>query len=125
MARRHQSGFTLAEVVIAFAIVSIALVPISAAIVHGHNISSQAAQLTQAAFLARHLVEEVLASRTASLCAGTAMTQAEPWPFPGHERFKYTRFLQEAVYDMLRVEVCIFWHTHGQEHQYLVVALID
>ncbi|HSL93751.1 MAG TPA: prepilin-type N-terminal cleavage/methylation domain-containing protein [Bacillota bacterium] len=125
MTRRHQAGFTIAEIVITLAIITIALVPISASIVHGYNRSSQAAYLTQAAFLARHLAEEVLAAEAALLYDAVSLTQDSPLPFPGYERFSYTRSMHELDLNLLRVEVCIFWHNYGQEHRYRVVTLID
>jgi prepilin-type N-terminal cleavage/methylation domain-containing protein len=125
MTRKHQAGFTLAEIVIAFAIISIALVPISASIVHGYNRSSQAAYLTQAAFLARHLAEEVLAANAALLYEAAVFSQETPLPFPGYERFSYTRSMMDVPHNLRSLEVCITWRNYGQEHRYRVVTLVD
>ncbi len=125
MTRRHQAGFTLVEVVITFAVISIAVVPISAAIVHGYSLSSQAACLTQAAFLARHLAEEVMAAKLGPLRSAAHLAQYSPLPLAGHERFSYTRVLQEVSFGLLRLEVCVSWHGLGQVQHYRLVTLLD
>ena len=125
MTKNHQAGFTLVEVAIAFAIIAIALVPISASVVHAYGLSSNAACLTQAAFLARHLVEEALATGAGGLEQLSFLAQDVPLPFPEHERFRYTRIIEGTAESLVRIEVCIYWHGAGTTQRYRVVTLRD
>ena len=125
MSSKTNFGFTLIEVIITLAVISIALVPISGTIIAGLTQHSSGALLVQAAFLAQHLVEEILGVDLSSTECAEVFGQHAPAVVSQNPRFSYTRAIYALEEGLWRLEVSVTWQDGVSARSYRLVTLRD
>ncbi len=120
--RAGRGGFTLVEVLIAVLVLTVAIVPLMTAYIHGARWTAEARDLITAVNLAQGKLEELKNRAYHSLEAGEPTDpEGPPGSFPGHPEYVYrvavfeTDLSGDGEPDVKTVTVAVYEAAHGAD----------